>query len=198
MRNDDWHDEPVSMDRRTFLMLLAGAAAAQPLDLLADRRSTLETPDVTEDPWRTLDAVFEHMFPAEPDSPGSRDIRAIPYLQNMLAAPDMDPDDRTFVRDGVGWLNDLAREHHARDFVALDASARERMLRQVERSGAGERWLSMLLDYLLEALLADPVYGGNPDEIGWRWLEHQAGYPLPPAGKRYFKLGKPVHRRTKA
>ncbi len=197
MRESNPLDGP-AMDRRTFLMLLAGAAAARPLDLLAERRAALGDTGIEADPWRTLDAVFEHMFPAEADSPGSRDIRAIPYLQGMLAAPDMAPADRAFVTDGVGWLNDLARERHGEDFPALGAEARETILRQVERSRAGERWLSMLLDHLIEALLADPVYGGNPGGIGWEWLAHQPGFPRPPAEKRYFELGRPVAHRTRA
>ena len=42
--------------------------------------------------------------------------------------------------------------------------------------------------YLLEALLADPVYGGNTDEVGWKWLGYTAGFPRPPIGKRYFEI----------
>ena len=37
-------------------------------------------------------------------------------------------------------------------------------------------------------MLTPPSYGGNPNGIGWQWLEHQAGFPLPPAGKRYYEL----------
>ena len=42
----------------------------------------------------------------------------------------------------------------------------------------GRAWLSLLLYYIFEALLSDPVYGGNPDGIGWQWLEHQPGKNL--------------------
>jgi gluconate 2-dehydrogenase gamma chain len=52
----------------------------------------------------------------------------------------------------------------------------------------GRAWLSLLLYYIFEALLSDPVYGGNPGEIGWRWLEHQPGFPRPPADKIYGSL----------
>ena len=72
------------------------------------------------------------------------------------------------------------------------------MLRQIEQSNAGQNWLSLLLTYLLEALLADPVYGGNPDGIGWQWLEHQSGFPRPPADKTWYRLGRPVYYRRKA
>jgi gluconate 2-dehydrogenase gamma chain len=46
----------------------------------------------------------------------------------------------------------------------------------------------MLLDYIMEALLTDPVYGGNPNSIGWQWLKHQPGFPRPttPLKRRYL------------
>jgi gluconate 2-dehydrogenase gamma chain len=71
-------------------------------------------------------------------------------------------------------------------------------LREIEQSRAGRNWLSLLLTYLLEALLADPVYGGNPDGIGWTWLEHQPGYPAPPRDKSWYKLASPVRYQRKA
>ena len=71
-------------------------------------------------------------------------------------------------------------------------------MRQIEQSRAGRNWLSLLLTYVLEALLADPVYGGNPDGIGWQWLEHQPGYPRPPADKSWYKLATPVRYQRKA
>jgi len=55
-----------------------------------------------------------------------------------------------------------------------------------------------LLTYLLEALLADPVYAGNPNGIGWKWLQHQPGFPRPTKNKKYFKLDKHRYRTTKA
>jgi gluconate 2-dehydrogenase gamma chain len=37
-------------------------------------------------------------------------------------------------------------------------------------------------------MLTPPAYGGNPDGVGWQWLEHQGGFPLPKVGQRYFEL----------
>lgn len=61
-------------------------------------------------------------------------------------------------------------------------------MRGISASRAGNNWLNTLINYLYEAMLSPPSYGGNPNGIGWTWLEHQAGFPLPPAGKRYFEL----------
>ena len=37
-------------------------------------------------------------------------------------------------------------------------------------------------------MLAPPIYGGNPNGIGWQWLKHKPGFPLPEQGKRYYEL----------
>ena len=186
------------MDRRKFMLVLGSVAAAYPLSLLVKKRAAAVAAPALAEPWRTLDAVMEHMLPAEPNSPGSRDIQAVAYLQNMLLAPDVPEDDRRFILDGVGWLNDLAKKERATDFVGLNHEQREQILRGIEQSRAGERWLSAVLTWLLEALLSDPVYGGNPNGKGWKWLQHPPGYPTPPPNKMYFKLGYQVHKRTKA
>ncbi|GMQ87136.1 MAG: hypothetical protein BMS9Abin08_0334 [Gammaproteobacteria bacterium] len=191
--------------RREFLCRLAmlgTLAAGYPVSALEKLRSATGaavSPDwARKDPWLTLAAVQEQMFPAGNDTPGATDIQAIVYLRNTLDNPAADGEDREFIFKGVGWLNDLTQERNGKLFTQLDEVQRETMLRQIEQSNAGQNWLSLLLTYLLEALLADPVYGGNPDGIGWRWLDHQPGYPHPPADKTWYRLGKPVHYRRKA
>ena len=75
--------------------------------------------------WRTLAAVQDHLFPSEPAAPGSGDIRATAYLDGVLADPDLDPETRTFVLSGVGWLDDLAQEGHGCAFADLEPAPRE-------------------------------------------------------------------------
>lgn len=194
------------ISRRTFLQRLAtlsGMLAAYPLSgLSALRQRSGGGPETTswatQEPWETLDAVQRHLFPAGEDVPGAADIGALTYLRNAIENPEADGEDRTFVVNGVGWLNELTQDHFQRPFVELDEAQRETVLRQIEQSRAGRNWLSLLLTYLLEALLADPVYGGNPRGIGWAWLEHQPGYPTPPPDKVWYRLGRRVEYRRKA
>jgi len=194
------------IDRRTFLGRLtavAGLLAACPATALAAmREAARRAPDiggrVAADPWKTLDAVQQHLFPAGDDIPGATDIGALRYLHDAIENPDADGEDRAFIFKGVGWLNDLTQTDYRQPFVALDEAQRETVLRKIERSRAGRNWLSLLLTYLLEALLADPVYGGNPDGIGWEWLEHQPGYPTPPPDRVWYRLGERVTFRRKA
>jgi gluconate 2-dehydrogenase gamma chain len=192
--------------RRVFLNRLAALgslAACFPSAVLAERRAAVAGASsainwLDGDPWKTLAAVQQHLFPASEDTPGAEEIRAIHYLRKAIDNPAADGGDEDFVFNGVGWLNELTQEKYQRPFVALDEQQRETVLRQIEESRAGRNWLSLLLTYLLEALLADPVYGGNPGGIGWQWLEHQPGYPTPPADKVWYRIGERVTFHRKA
>ncbi len=194
-----------AISRREFInriAVLGSLATYYPLVTLAqqraDRQPELPSDWRNEDPWATLAEVQRHLFPASADTPGADDIRALVYLRNTIENLDADGEDRAFVFNGVGWLNDLAQDNTQQPFIVLDEQHRETLLRQIEKSRAGRNWLSLLLTYLLEALLADPVYGGNPNGIGWKWLEHQPGFPTPPEDKTWYRLTAPVRFQRKA
>ena len=72
--------------------------------------------------------------------------------------------------------------------MALSESKREAALRELEGTSRGENWIATVLMYIFEALLCDPAYGGNPEGVGWRWLQHDPGFPRPSADKIYGKL----------
>jgi gluconate 2-dehydrogenase gamma chain len=169
-------------DRRAFLLAGAGGFVA----LFAPTASG--GPGAAQDPWPLLAAVQDHLFPSELDAPGAREIHALRYLQGVLGDPRGDRDEQRFILRGAGWLEDLSRQRHRVSFLDLDPLRRELVLREVASTVRGENWLSTLLLYVCEALLADPVYGGNPDGIGWTWLRHQPGYPRPTADKRHGTL----------
>ena len=135
-----------------------------------------------------LDAVQQHLFPTEPDAPGAHEIKSLDYLRFIVADEGQDAEERAFLLQGAGWLEDMAQQLTGASFLALDEESREQVLRKVERSAAGRNWLSTMLLYLIEALLADPAYGSNPDGVGWRWLAHTPGFPRPPRNKLYPEL----------
>jgi len=198
------NEQDKGISRREFitrLTVLGSLAASYPAAALERLRSKAisahEQAWVDQDPWKTIAAVQQHLFPSTQDSPGASELQAIVYLRNSIENPAADGEDKDFIFSGVGWLNDLSRERYQRSFTAFDEAERETVLRQIEQSKAGRNWLSLLLTYLLEALLADPVYGGNPGGIGWKWLEHQPGYPTPLEDKSWYKLAAPVRYQRK-
>ncbi len=192
------------INRRAFLktssaMSLFAALAASRLSL-ADSQSISEVPSwetstgnlligenyFTEAQHIVLDAVQIQLFPDDGNGPGARDLNAIAYLEWAMTdrqnKEDGDPD---FIAKGIGWLDDLSEQTQGDSFIKLSDKQQDKVLKQIAKSQAGENWLSLLMYYLAEALMLDPVYGGNPEMIGWKWLEHQAGFPRPVAGKTY-------------
>jgi gluconate 2-dehydrogenase gamma chain len=182
----EWRGELLS--RRRFLLRMAGgtAAALYPWAAGGEGGSTPELDEAAR--WRVLDTVQQHMLPGEPEAPGAREIKALNYLRFIVADDTQDAEERAFILQGAVWLEDMARKLAGTSFLDLDEARREQVLRKIEASSAGRNWLSTMLLYLIEALLADPVYGGNADGLGWRWLAHIPGYPRPPADKRYPEL----------
>ena len=181
------------MKRRTFLggATATVAAGVAPMGTRADGGGATQTRlTFDQDQWATIQAVQDHLLPAEPNAPGSRDIHALSYLDRTLADPKFDPDVRGFILNGIGWLEAIAQITEARPFHQVAPAGREELLRQIADSSAGERWLSTLVTYTLEALLADPLYGCNPQGIGWRWLDHHPGNPRPKPAKIYARLGR--------
>jgi gluconate 2-dehydrogenase gamma chain len=176
------------MDRRAFLLRVAGGslAALFPIGSGAGDPAGESLPDAAL--WQLVGSVQAHLFPSEPEAPGATEINALRYLQWVAGDEGLETDHRAFLLRGAGWVDEQARRDEGLSFTELDPAARERVLRAVAESDAGENWLSVILLYIFEALLCDPVYGGNPNGIAWRWLGHTPGFPRPPADKRYGKL----------
>ncbi len=138
--------------------------------------------------WQTLEVVQEHLFPSESNSPGAKDIQALRYLRLVLAHDQMDAQEREQIRQGLTAIETLSQEKAKKSFEALSQQEREVVLRLFEKTDDGRQWLITALNYIFEALLGDPVYGGNPKGIAWKWLGIRPGFPRPSIGKRYYEL----------
>ena len=189
------------ISRRNLLKSAAGATGVMALpafSLDSQAQTSLAKLNKT-DPWLTLDATLAHLLPASPTGPSAADIHALAYLYQVMAVQPTSTEEKEFIVKGVGWLNSFAKSEYSKMFVQLSFDEKELLLRGISRSSAGENWLNTLLNYIFEAMLTPPAYGGNPEGIGWQWLEHQAGFPLPDKGQRYFELpqrGKAKANRT--
>lgn len=189
------------IDRRQFLvrMVALGLLSREALDIAsALDTASAPTPWLDQAPWQTLRAVLAHLLPHSDDAPGADDIHAIVYLHDTLENPSADGAAKARIVEGAQRVEALAQTQHQQPFAALGEAQRETLLREFEGLRGGSAWLSSLLTFLLEALLADPVYGGNFDQTGWRWLSHQPGFPRPSADKTWYRLAPAVQRRSKA
>jgi hypothetical protein len=94
------NDRSEGISRRGFLSrvaLLGSLAACYPAALMAQKRSQAEAGQLpawrSEDPWKTLAEVQQHLFPASADAPGASDIQAVVYLRNTIENPAADDDE---------------------------------------------------------------------------------------------------------
>ncbi|WP_371187852.1 gluconate 2-dehydrogenase subunit 3 family protein [Thalassotalea maritima] len=187
---DDNYQPPKSIvariSRRQFLKAAAvtSAITALPASTLAKAANV----DFNVEPWATLDHVMQHLLPSSETGPGAKDFAAINYLYLLITEQPIAEDEKQFIKNGVGWLNGYTEKNMSAKFIHLTTAQKEQALKQISRSRAGENWISTLLSYLFEAMLAPSAYGGNPNGIGWQWLNHQAGFPMPSKDKRYWQL----------
>ena len=198
------------MNRRSFLAASSGMLIATSPMLFATegpaekhilqkkqpqffQSKSIVDPGLTRRQWKTIVAVQEHLFPSESIkgkifAPGAKDVNSQAYLYAVLSDAGRDEADRQLVKDGLNEIQDICWKKYKKLFIDLSQSEREVVLRMFEKTPNGTPWLMTILGYVFEALLVDPVYGGNPDEIGWQWLEHRAGLPRPTMETRYFLL----------
>ena len=163
-------------------------------------------PGLTRRQWKTIVAVQDHLFPCEAVAnegtfakkmhsankqasvPGANEVNAKAYLYAVLADPNRDNEDRLLVKNGLIELQDLCWKKFKKIFPDCDPRQREESLRLFEQTQNGTPWIMTILGYIFEALLVDPIYGGNPKGIGWKWLQHNPGLPRPTAETRYYLL----------
>ena len=157
------------MTRRVFILstLVAGTALA----LLPQGAKT----HIKIKPFKVIEAVQEVLFPKGLQAPSASEFGATNYLLTVSTHSSFWADDLKFLVFGADmFINEET------DFFTMTSKEKEESLRDfVESNPKGERWVSLLLFYTLEALLSDPLYGGNKNELGWKWLKHNTGQPQP-------------------
>ena len=119
------------------------------------------------------------LFPNDGNGPGAKQINSDEYLLWVLSDPRKDPADTKYIIDGIGWVAETAEEEYDKSFAELSAAEKESLVTFMAGKDWGSSWLSIILTYIFEALIADPQYGGNTNESGWEWLNHYPGNPRP-------------------
>ena len=178
------------INRRSFLLatgVFAGSITFGSL-LAYYYKSSRKARPFNKSQDKILEEVQEHLFPKSDDSPGANDINSLPYLYFVLTDPDIDEDNKNLIINGVDWLEEECQSNFNKSFISLSSEEKDKVFRIIEKTNWGYRWLSLNLIYIFEALLSDPIYGGNPNEIGWKWLEHTPGLPRPTVDNLYGKL----------
>ena len=157
------------MTRRIFILGAIGAGTA--LALLPQNAKT----HINIAPFKVIEAVQETLFPKGLKAPSASTFGATQYLLNVSSHSSFVKSDLKFLFYGADLLINAEN-----DFLTMNPKQRDNALRDfVNSSSKAENWVALLLFYTLEALLSDPLYGGNKNELGWKWLGHNTGQPQP-------------------
>ncbi len=129
--------------------------------------------------WHTIALVQQDLFPDTQGVPTLHNIHAKRYLKGVMHDVWVRHEEKDFIRNGEQWLHEASQQHFRKNYTDLKPLQRQKILRVISKERWGERWIEILLSYIMEALLCDPVYGGNSAEVGWKWLHHTPGLPRP-------------------
>jgi gluconate 2-dehydrogenase gamma chain len=119
------------------------------------------------------------LFPHSKLGPGAVDLHISAYLSYVLQDERIMEEERHYLLKGASWLEESAHERYSKSFLSLTVDEKEQLLLDISKESWGERFIYRVLNHILEALLSAPVYGSNVKEIGWKWLEHNPGFPQP-------------------
>jgi gluconate 2-dehydrogenase gamma chain len=145
---------------------------------------------LTPEARRQVEVLFEAILPGTATSPGATDAGAADFLDTLLAV------DPARFYEVTGWrdtyvtalpaLDDVARARYGAGLADLPAQEARDL---VAALAAGELAPSELPDgvdqaalfgtlrnHCIEGCFANPRWGGNRDQVMWRWI----GYGQPP------------------
>jgi hypothetical protein len=116
-----------------------------------------------------IDAAVERLLP------GARAAGVPGYINYWLAQRPFHTIRRYMAR-GAKLLDQTAKKHHQKGFVACAQEAQDAVLAMVAKGMVrrgeldGKRFFEQLMTFTLEGFLSDPRYGGNRDRVGWRFI----------------------------
>ncbi len=167
----------VIMNRRKFI------STAGILALYGSTKILYSSELLTQKEHKTLfEIIFtvqRHFFPKGLHMPDADTFGATEYLKEAVFHNSFDPDTRAVLFEGAKRVEKMSYGR----FQDFSFEKKEKLLRRFEESSFGSYWLSRIMDLTLEALFADPVYGGNTNETGWKSFNLLPGNPRPK--KRY-------------
>jgi hypothetical protein len=146
-----------------------------------------------DDHWDMLLRVQDILMPSDEYGPGAHDIYAERYFVWLMREGRLYAKDIETALGGFDALNETSRQVHGADFVELERAAQEEVVAAHTNNRMGDWWLGRILTWCYEAMYAHPVYGSNPNKVGYEWIGYVHGVPEPTAETRYPEILKLIH-----
>lgn len=170
------------LTRKQFIrgLIVAGLFTQIPISSCSNKENSfVEDGKLNNEKLRLLTSIQEILFPKTKNSPSASDVNADKYLLWILSDENKSTKDKKYIIDGLSWVNQTSIENYDKDYLNLDSNQQNNLVKIISDESWGRDWLSIIITYIIEAVLADPLYEGNIDELGWKWLNHNPGNPRP-------------------
>ena len=115
-----------------------------------------------------IEALAETILPGD-DSPGAREAGVVYFIDRALAT--FDRDDQRAYRDGMKRVQAERRRLFpgSKSVAALSAEQRNGLIRAIEKTP----FFELLRKHTVMGFLANPSWGGNRDQAGWKLIGFQ-------------------------
>lgn len=179
--------EKWEVNRRSFLRSAMIAGAASQIAWFTSCSAQLEEANeyLTAEQSTILKSILMAIFPDDGNGPSADDLNSFGYVLWVIGDNYNKAEDREYIISGLDWANDTAQEIYFEKYIDLSEKEKKSLIKKFTQLNWGKNWMSMMVTLVLESLVLDPIYGGNKDEQGWKWLEHVSGNPRPTEGTRF-------------
>ena len=160
------------MKRRNFIKFST-------LSIFLFSKQTLVAKTISSNDLLLLDNVYKVLFPKTQQMPSAKEFGATKYLlENIDHKSFLDYDKNLIIQGSKDFSSSFP------NFLNLSQIKQKELIYSIVNSNDyAQTWLSKLVYFGIEALFSDPIYGGNSNQIGWKSINHNIGYPRPK--KRY-------------
>ncbi len=130
-----------------------------------------------------LKVLFEAILPGDASTPGASDAQAVDYLDRLLSMPPATyyeiPAWQTLYRNGLPALDGASESMFALGIKALSLPQATLLLSGLRAATLANfqpaqpvdqaALFNALRNHCIEGCFSDPRWGGNKDQIMWRW-----------------------------
>lgn len=168
-------------NRRSFLRaaMVAGAASQIAWFTSCSKQLEKENNYLTAEQSTILKSILMIIFPEDGNGPSAEDLNSFGYIIWLFSDKYFPQEEKDFIKEGLDWADEQASSIYSKKYVELEQQQHESLVALFVSHSFGKKWMNVMVSLTLESLLLDPIYGGNVNEAGWKWLDHVPGLPRP-------------------
>jgi gluconate 2-dehydrogenase gamma chain len=182
-------------NRRFFLKtIIAGGIALQIPFVFSCNTDSLDTLSITIENNTyninidILRKILDILYPNTNFSPGASQLKSDIYYIWILKDNRLKLSKRLFLINNLNKFEQFCIEKNGKSFLKLSQDESKDFVKTVSLTNWGENYLSRVLTIIMESMFANPVYGSNPEKIGWNWINYKGGYPEPQQWNKYPEI----------